>query len=289
MTNPYTTATAFRQALEARLRTEAARRGVPINDLRQKLVMERLLARLFAAVDAPWLLKGGYAMDLRYRPNARTTRDLDLTASTDESDLSARLEALREQLQDAATLDAGDYLVFRIGAPKGELPGPPFGGARFPVVAMLAGKDYARFHIDAGFGDAVIGEPEPLTGEDFFEFAGLSAARALAIPKAQQFAEKIHALTYPWTDRTNTRVKDLIDLVVLVEHGALEPEQVRAAVTATFAARKTHAVPARLPDAPDSWEREFASLASEVGLALPDAAAATAIVRGYWDSHGIAT
>lgn len=90
----YTTAVGFRQAVEDRLRTESAKRRVPLNDLRQKLVMERLLARLFEDPNPPWLLKGGYAMDLRYRPRARTTRDLDLTARSDETDLKARLEAL---------------------------------------------------------------------------------------------------------------------------------------------------------------------------------------------------
>lgn len=284
MTNRYPTATAFRQALEDRLRTEAAKRGVPINDLRQKLVMERLLARIFMSPDAPWLLKGGYAMDLRYRPNARTTRDLDLTASADGSDLAARLETLRDKLQDAVDADAGDYLVFRIGAPKGELPGPPLGGARFSVVAMLAGKDYARFHIDAGFGDAVVGEPESLTGEAFFDFAGLSPARALAIPKAQQFAEKIHAYTYPWTDRVNTRVKDLVDLLVLTQRGSLDPASVRAAIAATFAARKTHDAPRELPNAPGSWETEFASLAREAGLSVTDAGEAAEALRRFWDS-----
>lgn len=284
MTNRYPTATAFRQALEDRLRTEAAKRGVPINDLRQKLVMERLLARIFMSPDAPWLLKGGYAMDLRYRPNARTTRDLDLTASADGSDLAARLETLRDKLQDAVDADAGDYLVFRIGAPKGELPGPPLGGARFPVIAMLAGKDYARFHIDAGFGDAVVGEPESLTGEAFFDFAGLSPARALAIPKAQQFAEKIHAYTYPWTDRVNTRVKDLVDLLVLIQRGSLDPASVRAAIAATFSARKTHDAPRELPDAPGSWETEFASLAREAGLSVTDAGEAAEALRRFWDS-----
>ncbi len=286
MTNRYPTATAFRQALEDRLRAEAAKRGVPINDLRQKLVMERLLTRLFMIPGAPWLLKGGYAMDLRYRPNARTTRDLDLTASADESELSARLTTLRDKLQDAADLDAGDYLAFRIGAPKGELPGPPLGGARFAVVAMLAGKEYARFHIDAGFGDAVIGEPEALIGEGFFDFAGLSPAEALAIPKAQQFAEKIHAYTYPWTDRVNTRVKDLVDLMVLVQRGELADEHVRDAIEATFSVRGTHAIPSTLPDAPQTWEREFASLAREAGLTVTNSLEAIAIVRAFWDSLG---
>ncbi len=53
----FATAAAFRASLEDRLKREAADRGVPLNTLRLKLVMERLLARLFAAADPPWLLR----------------------------------------------------------------------------------------------------------------------------------------------------------------------------------------------------------------------------------------
>lgn len=55
--------------------------------------------------------------------------------------------------------DLNDYLDFSIGAPKDELPGAPDGGARYWVDAQLAGRTFARFHIDGGFGDAVTGQP----------------------------------------------------------------------------------------------------------------------------------
>ncbi|TVQ62833.1 MAG: hypothetical protein EA378_03195 [Phycisphaerales bacterium] len=79
MTRSYANAAAFRQALETRLRNIAQQRGVQIHGLRLKVAIERLLARLFHEPNQPWLLKGGYAMELRFRPKARTTRDLDLT------------------------------------------------------------------------------------------------------------------------------------------------------------------------------------------------------------------
>ncbi len=79
MSKRFATADAFRQAIEVRLRTEADRRELSVNELRLRFVMERLLARLFAEDHPPWLLKGGFAMDLRYRPKARTTRDIDLS------------------------------------------------------------------------------------------------------------------------------------------------------------------------------------------------------------------
>lgn len=43
----YKTATAFRQALEQRLKRIASERGIPLNTLRLKVVIERLLARPF--------------------------------------------------------------------------------------------------------------------------------------------------------------------------------------------------------------------------------------------------
>jgi hypothetical protein len=76
------------------------------------------LARLFAISNPPWILKGGYAMELRYRPRARITRDIDLTCAADEqSPLSRRLIGIRDRMQEAEDQDLGDHLTFRIGLP----------------------------------------------------------------------------------------------------------------------------------------------------------------------------
>ncbi len=155
-------------------------------------------------------------MELRYRPRARTTRDLDLTIATADpaQPLAARLERVRDELQAAAEADAGDFLRYTIAAAHTELRGAPLGGARFTAEATLAGRPYGRFHLDVGFGDAVLGEPERLGGDDLLAFAGVAPASVLALPRAQHFAEKVHAYTFPWVGRTNTRTKDLVDLVL---------------------------------------------------------------------------
>jgi len=66
MTRSYATAAAFRTALETRLRSIAQERGVQIQGLRLKVAIERMLARLFRDPEPPWLLKGGYALELRF-------------------------------------------------------------------------------------------------------------------------------------------------------------------------------------------------------------------------------
>ena len=53
--------------------------------------------------------------------------------------------------------------------------------------------------------------------EIILEFGGLTPAVMLAIPKSQQFAEKVHAYTFPWSARLDTRTKELIDLMLLIE------------------------------------------------------------------------
>ncbi|MCY3003693.1 MAG: hypothetical protein NTV21_17995 [Planctomycetota bacterium] len=54
MTRRYPNADSLRRALLDRLRTQSLQSGVPINTLLTKVLMERLLARLFAREDAPW-------------------------------------------------------------------------------------------------------------------------------------------------------------------------------------------------------------------------------------------
>jgi hypothetical protein len=260
--------------------------------LRLKFVMERLLARLFAIADPPWLLKGGYAMELRYRPRARTTRDLDLSIEnpTAAATALARLAVVREELQTAAEIDPGDYLRFAVAVAQIELQGAPLGGARFPCEATLAGKLYGRFHLDVGLGDASTGAPERLTGDTLLEFAGIPPAVVLAVPKSQQFAEKIHAYTFPWKDRANTRTKDLVDLALFIQTAALpEPTELRAALAATFDRRRTHPLPNQLPQPPITWKADYIAMAGEAQLSAATLADGFAVVSEFWRSAQLGT
>ena len=78
MPREYATAKAFRKALEDRLAKTAETEQVQLNRLRRQVAFDRLLARLFRVDPAPWALKGGYALELRFK-TARTTVDIDLT------------------------------------------------------------------------------------------------------------------------------------------------------------------------------------------------------------------
>jgi hypothetical protein len=259
----YATASAFRTALEARLNERARRDGVDLHRLRRQVAFDRLLARMFdpsqPARDC-WVLKGGYALEMRFHM-ARSTKDLDLTVRTRAGDSSS----LRERLQLAASIDIPDFFTFIVGEAMAELNQAPEGGARFPVDARLDGRTFVKFHVDLGVGDEVLEPLESVEGEDWLGFAGIPAVVVPALSVDQHWAEKFHAYTRP-RETPNSRVRDLVDLVLILEHEAPATEGVRMAVDATFRRRGTHPVPDVVPEPPSGWAKPFTALAAECGL-----------------------
>lgn len=264
--NHYKTATALRRALEDRLMTLASKEAGEIQRYRRQAAFDRLLCRLFQDANSPWLLKGGYAMELRIR-TARTTRDIDLALRQSPAmPAEWNAEAVTVMLRQAAAVNLDDGFDFTVGDPTLDLDAAPYGGARFPVDAQMAGRRFAQFHLDVSAGD-VLREPyEMLEGRDWFGFAGLSRVRVPAVSREEQFAEKLHAYSLPREGRPNSRVKDLVDLVLLIEQAKLDIARLPKAILDTFQRRKTHEMPTALAVPPASWSAPFAEMARECGI-----------------------
>ncbi|MDO8803565.1 MAG: nucleotidyl transferase AbiEii/AbiGii toxin family protein [Elusimicrobiota bacterium] len=110
-------------------------------------------------------------------------------------------------------------------------------------------------------------EVETAVEADLLGFAGVSPAAFPMLPREVQFAEKLHAYTMP-RSVPNSRVRDLVDMVLLIQEGKSSPGKVRAALKAVFARRKSHDVPAVLEPAPDRWVKSFAEMAEECSLEI---------------------
>ena len=266
--NIYKTASAFRKAIEERLRQRSKMESVDVNRLRRQLAFDRLLARFFNDEDAPWALKGGYALELQFKA-ARSTVDIDLTlfraiAAPEGVDAS---QAIRELLQQYASIDTGDFLEYLIGTVQLDITAAPYGGARYAVEARMDNRIFARFHLDVGVGDVAMQPLAAITTQDWLSFAGISAPQIQAIAKEQQFAEKIHAYTLPRTT-LNSRVKDLVDMLLLIKGQELDEGRVAIALQLTFKRRKTHEIPESLNPPPDEWNRPFEALATECGIQM---------------------
>ena len=110
----YQTPAALRRALEDRLLALVRREGGDIQRLRRQTAFDRLLCRLFHESSAPWLLKGGYAMELRIRA-ARTTRDIDLGIRQLPGGATQwDANAIRTLLERAASIDLQDAFEITI-------------------------------------------------------------------------------------------------------------------------------------------------------------------------------
>jgi predicted nucleotidyltransferase component of viral defense system len=260
-----------------RLRNEALRSGATAQRLQQGLSFERLLARL--PLDGEWVLKGGFALQLRYGLHARSTRDLDLRTPHDPN---TALDRLRRTIA-ATTVTAADHFSFELGEVARELQGAPGGSLRVRVVALVAGKDFATFHVDLSSGDALVGSPDLLRGSDLLQFAGITPVEFPAYPVAQHLAEKLHAYTVP-RDQENTRVRDLVDLVIIAATERVEAGRLTDCVEATFAVRGTHPVPQRLPEPPASWAQPFTRIAAEaIDIPTTDLSEGYTLAAEFWD------
>jgi len=262
----YATAAAFRRALEERLKRASLTDQIDPNRLRRQVSFDRLLARLFREEPAPWVLKGGYALELRFKA-ARATVDIDLTLQRVEVTAVGddTNQVAREMLQSAADVYLGDWFEFVIGPPAMDLTAAPYGGARYPVEARMDERIFARFHLDAGIGDVVMQPLEAIVCRDWLGFAGIEASRVQMIAREQQFAEKIHAYTLP-RNAANSRVKDLVDLALLIGAGGLDKPRILDALRLTFDRRGTHDLPAGLIPPPADWQIPFHALAEECRL-----------------------
>jgi len=121
----YTSARAFRTALEERLKRTSITEQTDLNRLRRQVSFDRLLARLFREEPAPWVLKGGYALELRFKA-ARSTVDIDLTVQRVAASVGDQNQIIREMLQSAADVPLGDWFEFTVGPASMDLTAAPY-------------------------------------------------------------------------------------------------------------------------------------------------------------------
>ncbi len=277
----YENAIAFRRALEDRLKNIAREQSIPLDRLRRRVTFDRFLARLFdqRKQKPQWLLKGGYALEFRFHNIARTTKDIDFSIP-DMKDVNE--DSVRSLLQAEAKKDMSDWFEFNIGLPMREFDQAVYGGWRYPVEARVAHRVFTKFHIDVGRGDAVISEAEWQKGDNILQFAGIEPASVAMLPIEQHFAEKIHAFSYPRDKRPFSRMRDLVDLVLLIEQGLPNKILMMSAVKATFKRRNTHDIPQALEMPPEILEDSYAQIAEDCGVAKKTMADSFSFLQEYW-------
>ena len=273
----YTTAAAFRQALDDRLKAEAANTGLALQRLRKRVAFELFLRRLVAVAPERWVLKGALALELRLKATTRPTKDIDLGRRDDET-------AAIEDITAAQQLALDDFFTYA-ATRTDELSGTDeFTALRFHVISQLAGRTFEQFTLDIGFTKSIGWTPDTIETSDLLSFAGIEPVRLPALPLPEHLAEKTHAYTstYGPLSRPSTRPKDLVDILLIAESGPIQAAALRQALEATFAEREHQPLPTSLPPPPSAWTEPYRRLATEVEIE-PDLSAAYVRAAAFLD------
>jgi hypothetical protein len=226
-------------SVRARLLNIAKAQGVDFNQVLVRYTLERFLYRLSQSPHADsFILKGALLFALWYDMPHRPTRDADLLGFG-----PSHLKSIAQTFREIASVQVADGLLFDPASVNVEeiRKEAGYAGARVVITAELAGAR-CKTQIDIGFGDAVTPGPVqavyPVLIEDF------PAPQLRTYPVYTVVSEKLHAIAL--LGMTNSRLKDYLDLSVLLNREALDLDTLAAAIAATFM-RRAMAVPTELP------------------------------------------
>lgn len=222
---------------------------------------DRFLSRVFAEGEASkWMLKGGMSMLARV-PQARTTKDMDLAAEH-AGDLAEAEAALVR----AVDVDLGDHLTFRLlrSTPTGLGENQPGVLTRRYVFSCIdtggvvgGEREIDQVKVDLVVGPAPVGRPEVVEPANRLHLRRRLVTHPYRLyPVADQIADKVCATmdtNYP--TGASSRVKDLVDLVVLARTQRVDLEELRAAVATKRTLGKIP--PFEHLQVPDEWATAY--------------------------------
>ena len=246
-------------------------------------------AELAVPHDSGWVLKGGTAVLARVH-DARHSKDVDLLRRL--GDIDDALAALRV----AASRDLGDHFrfVLKTVRPLGGRQQPGLAGYRVQVEAYCGVRRCETFGIDLVTGSVMTSAPELVRSSTPLDLPGLPAPTVRAYPIVDHIADKVAATEARYGNEPadpiaensregaeSTRVRDLIDLIVLARTQHVDG----AALHTAIAAERTHrGLPHRGTfSVPAAWAIGYPPLAavSTHCRDLPQLARAVAYVAAF--------
>jgi hypothetical protein len=256
----YGTPQAFWSAVLSRSRNAARATGSPSNNLARQFVYDRFLARLFThAADGSWVLKGGTALLARVR-SARHSRDIDLFRS------AGTLEGAVADLRAAAALDLRDHLRFVLGSPTRSPERPGSELATVKIEGYAGVRKVGDFSVDVVIGAVITSAPELLRPDPAVTIPGLEGPPYLLYPVADHVADKLCATVerHGPAQLPSSRVRDLVDLVVIARTQRIVASALREAI----AAERLHRGLAEIHrwECPSEWAGSYPRVARDVDL-----------------------
>ena len=234
----------------------------PSLDTNERIRLEhfnRFLSRVFSeGDDSEWVLKGGTGILARV-PSTRATRDIDLYRR------GFTLGQALDDLIRLAAIDLGDHFRFEYVGHTDSIANdtqPYTEGYQVKFNIFIGTSARGSLQVDLAVGAGITGEVT--TAEP---------ANALALPKlvshqyrlflvVDQIADKVCAPMNEYNDRTSSREKDLVDLVVFATTQDIDGNALSHAITTE--ARRRQMEPFDHFTVPSTWGAGYAKLAKPV-------------------------
>ncbi|HCX3433176.1 TPA: nucleotidyl transferase AbiEii/AbiGii toxin family protein, partial [Legionella pneumophila] len=227
------------ESVRSRLKNIAVKEGSDFNAVLTRYGLERLLYRIGESeYSKQFLLKGALLFNLWYDMPHRPTKDIDLLGFGDND-----LAYVKQTFSKICRISADDGISFLSESVTVDTIKKDGGytGARVELFGELA-KAKIKIQIDIGYGDAVT--PGPIDAHYPVLLSDLPAPKIRTYPIYTVIAEKLHAIAL--LGMANSRLKDYLDLYVLLGNEQIDNQVLAQAIQATFT-RRGMALPEVLP------------------------------------------
>jgi hypothetical protein len=124
---------------------------------------------------------------------ARTTKGHDFTVRNRPADKDDSVLAL---LQEVGAAEIDDWFSFRVSDDTTDLDRAPYGGFRYPVEAMMAGRTFVKFHLDVGLGDAIVDPTEEVSNPRLARLRGCGPRPRMDDPERATVRRRRFTLTH---------------------------------------------------------------------------------------------
>ena len=210
--------------------------------------------------DPMFVVKGGSALELRYRFRARATRDIDL-------EFTGTLDEIHEDVT-ACVVAGWSGFSGRVLDPQPlSIPWGSITGQRLTVKLTYLGRPFASIPLEVVTSNS----PE-------FEYVHSLRLEPVGLPSADpipclslayQVAEKLHACTDPLDgERVNDRVSDLMDLILIEDLSPdLDLSATKTACVTVFTERSSHPWPPVVSFSP-KLDQPWNALVADTGFSI---------------------
>ncbi|MFH0925261.1 MAG: nucleotidyl transferase AbiEii/AbiGii toxin family protein [bacterium] len=220
-------------SIKDKIKKIAQDNGKSFNEMWQRLVLERFLAKIARSDHHhKFIFKGGMLLSM-YITLSRETVDLDFLLTK----IKPEGEALKDVFKDFESNNEDDFSFSFLKIEELAKNHIDYGGFRAFFNAIF-GNTKTPFTVDVGFGDAVRPiqkEIKKIETEKGFIYD--DKITLLVYPLETIFAEKLETVVS--RAEQNSRMKDFFDLLRIIESNKLNDVKAREAVRKTFNRRKT--------------------------------------------------